>query len=152
MIKKSFLLLFFLVGLAVVNLGCGSGEETTAAVTKAQLLVRGDAICWEALKVQEAAFQDALKEGIEEEVTKFDPDRQKALIGQMTGSVHKMVDELSDLGAPSGEKAKVDRILAAYESGASQAEEKPQVLLSGEAFKNADAAARDYGFKKCSLM
>lgn len=152
MIKKSLLLLPAVAAVVACVVGCGSGSGANGDVTKGELLTRGDEICWKALKADEAAFQSAVKEGIEEEVTKFDPERQKEFIEQITGSVHGMVEELSDLGAPSGDESAVEKLLSEYESGASAAERDPQAYLSGSAFEKADAAAHAYGFKKCGNM
>lgn len=152
MIKKSLLLMLALAALAAAWAGCGSGSGTNSDVTKGELLAQGDEICWKALKAQEAAFQSAITEGIEEEATKFDPEKQKAFMKQVSGSVSDMVEELSDLGAPSGDESAVERILTEYESGVSEVEMNPQAYLSGDAFKKADAAAHAYGFKKCGSL
>jgi hypothetical protein len=151
-IKNVLFMLLTLAALGTAGVGCGGGSEASADITKRELLPQGDEIGWKALKTQDAAFQSALEEGIEEEATKFDPKKQKAFIKQVTGSVHGMVQELSDLGSPSGDESTLERISDAYESGASEAESNPQSYLSGNAFKKADAAAHAYGFKKCGSM
>ncbi|HVD41592.1 MAG TPA: hypothetical protein VNC16_11415 [Solirubrobacterales bacterium] len=153
MYNKLALVALALAAITAFSVGCGSSDgETTAAITKAQFLKEGNAICWETVKTQDAAFQQVLKEGMEEEATKFDPQKQKAFIQEVAGSVDNMVDELTELGTPAGDEAAVSRILAQYEDGASKAEANPEAFLSGEAFKEANAAAKAYGLEKCGQM
>jgi hypothetical protein len=148
---KNVCVLMALTLLAIGGVACGDSNDESATVSKPQFVAQGNSICWETLKTQEAAFQEILNQGIEEEATKFDPAKQKAFIQEVASSTRKMVDELSALGAPSGDEAEVERILAEYEDGIAKAEAKPQALLSGEAFEDADAAAKAYGLKKCTL-
>lgn len=147
------LLLVSIAGLSIqLTAGaCGGGDDSTS-VTKAEFLKQGNAICWEALKTQEAAFQQIVTEATEEEATKFDPEKQKELVDRVTSSVEKMVGELSELGAPSGEDDAVGHILTGYAQGASEAKNDPKRLFAGEAFKDADAAATSFGLTKCGRM
>lgn len=152
MIGKWVLISVAAAVLATTWAGCGNDGGSNADLSKGALVAKGDRICWEAMKAQEAAFQKAMTEGVEEEATEFDPARQKAFIEEVTGAVHGMVEELADLGSVSGDEGTMEHLLAAYESGASEAEKNPQSYLSGDAFKKADQAARAYGFNKCGSI
>jgi len=154
--KPSRLLVLALaaVGLAgLVAVGCGDSDESTAAaaITKAQFIKQGDAICKRVDVIQEADFRDyskskptfgASKKGQEELIEK---------VG--LPPVRKAIRELSELGSPEGSEKQGEAIISHMEAALATAENDPlsiQTAPNATPFAPVNEEAKKYGFKFCS--
>jgi hypothetical protein len=155
-LSKRLLVLFAgVLALGLLVAGCGSsGDSTdsTASITKAELISKGDAIC--------EAGNEAIEEEGEEFAEENGIDTEKATTAQQEEVVSEVVapgiseqaEELGALGAPSGEEEEVEAIVSAVETAAGEAEEEPSLLVEGEGagpFAEANELATNYGFKVC---
>lgn len=145
-----------LLALAIAGCGGGGGDststaattETTAALSKAELISQGDAICAEV----NAAVGGVGSSG--EEV----PEQ----ITQVANLYIGMAENLKDLGAPTEAAGYAEFIEAAEELSATQgatklATEREDTAAIGEAAEKSapaleefQSAAGEYGFEKCS--
>lgn len=156
MSKRLIVLLASVVAAAAVIAGCGSSDDgstdSTTALTKAEFIKQGDAICEKGSKQIE---DDAEAFADENDVDTENPtdEQQEEVIETVVGpSLQAQADELGELGAPSGEEAKVTAMLEALEEGADELESDPGVLLGNDGSDSIDEAnelADEFGFKAC---
>jgi hypothetical protein len=154
--KRLIVLLAGVVAIAAIVAGCGSSDDgstdTTAALTKAEFIKQGDAICEKGSKqIEEEA--EAFAEDNDVDTENPSDEQQEEVIETIVGpSLQTQADELSELGAPSGEEAKVTAMLEALEEGAEELESDPGVLLGSNGSDPIDTAnelANEFGFKAC---
>jgi len=143
------------VALAVLVIfsGCGGSDEestSTAAVTvkassitKAQFVKQANAICAKGTSriakiVQKAIVGEAGIEPVE-----------KAAVPM----VNQFVDEITALGAPEGDEAKVEELLSALQEEADEVEQTPSSSMEefAKRFKKSGNLARSYGLTACAL-
>jgi hypothetical protein len=151
--KASLLALAALVALAALIAGCGGGDETTdsatVALTKAEFIKQGDAICKEASEDNEAeaeeyaeengfALEKASKEQLEEAVAEV-----------LVPSLNQEAEELDALGAPEGDEEKVEEIVVALEDATGEIEDDQSLIFEEETLEEPQQLAEDYGFKVC---
>jgi hypothetical protein len=144
---------------ALAIAGCGGGgddststaatTETTPALSKADLIAQGDAICGEVNKAVGAA-EIVTAEGGESELT-----------AKVAGFYVGMVESIKQLGTPSDDAGYAEFIaaaeaLSAAEGEAKLAAEREDTLALEEATTKAEAArdefataADEYGFEEC---
>jgi hypothetical protein len=143
------------VVVAAIVAGCGgsssdssstatSSGEGSSSLSKAGFVKQGDALCSKNNTV------------IAKEAEKFTPGaganagaaEEELVRGVFAPGIDRQAEEISSLGAPSGEEAEVEAIAEAIEAGAQRAEENPSSFGKG-AFAEASELARAYGFKVC---
>lgn len=141
--------------LAVVAIGCGSGGSSTeVALTKAQFIKRGDAICEAAqekrTKATSAWVKKISKEGKEPE------DFSHHELGQVyltlaVPPVKGASAELGELGAPVGD-AQAEKVMESLNGTVESIEEEPLRVFKEAPYEKADKLAAAYGFKSCNLF
>jgi hypothetical protein len=139
------------VAIAVIAAGCGSSSnDTTSALTKAEFISQGDAICEKGNKEIETGFEAFMKEnGIKGEPSKAEGVELSETV--LIPSVKNQSEELRALGAPSGEEGEISAMLDALDEAVEEAEEDPEALLASESdpFGPANKMATEYGLKVC---
>ena len=158
MSKPLVALLAAVAALAIVVAGCGGGSdsnsstEATSSLTKAQFLKQGNAICAKGNKEIEQGFEEFGKEHHfskknEPTQTELEEAAEEVLIP----NIRQELDGIRALGAPSGEEAEVEKVLAAAEKGLAKGEEDPGAMIKeGEGpFKEANELAREFGLTTC---
>jgi len=150
--------------IGVIVAGCGSSGDgdstadkgdattaTTAAITKAELIKKADAICAKSGKESEVDYAAFVKEnkipkGKEPSPAQFAEIGEEILIPVLQQSV----DEIRALGAPAGDEAEVTAYLAGVEEAIEKVEKDPKTAKSPSTLlANSDKVARKYGFKVC---
>ena len=156
MSKRLIVLLAGIVAAAALVAGCGSSDDSstdsTTALTKAEFIKQGDAICEKGSKqIEEEAEAFADDNNVDTE--KPTNEQQEEVIETVVGpSLQTQADELGELGAPRGEEAKVTAMLDALEEGAEELESDPGVLLGkkgSDPLDEANELANEFGFKAC---
>jgi hypothetical protein len=155
--------LFAVLAIGLVAAGCGSsddsttgstdgGETSTASITKPELIKQGDEICTtgnEAIEEEAEAFAEENEIDTEKATT----EQQEEVVAEVVApQVKAQAEEISALGAPSGDEDEVEAIVTAVEDAATEAEEDPSLIVEGEGagpFKEANELATEYGFKVC---
>jgi hypothetical protein len=143
------------VVLAVAAGGCGSsGDTTEIALTKAQFIKRGDAICRSHQTERNKAFK-AWREEPANKGKKFE-DWTKQELGQvyltvMLPPVKDAWRELDELAESTGDP-KAEKFVSSLESAVKKVEEKPTGALEEVPYEDANKIAQGYGFKACGFF
>lgn len=151
----SFRPLAFLGLAALLLVGCGGGgAESTGALSKAQFLKKGNAICAKGTKEfgkGDVAFWN--QHGGPRS------NASQALTNELQLTValpirKRELREIRALGLPKGSEHYVEKMLDAWEEGIQTGEEEPVRLDSGGpkyAFYKTYSMGIDYGLEKCWL-
>jgi maltose-binding protein MalE len=157
--KRLITTLAGVVAIAVIAAGCGSSSDDSssssdegASLSKAEFIKEGDAICEKGNQsIESEAEEFAEENGID--VEKPTTAEQEEVVSDVVGpGIATEAEEIGALGAPSGEEAEVEAIVAAVEAGAEEAEENPSSIVEvegGGPFAEANKLANNYGFKIC---
>ena len=142
--------LVFALGVA----GCGgSGDDATAdtQIAKAVFLKKGNAICLQNLEEVKKDYTKFIEDKGGPEAAFDDLDSITEYVDTVViPNKEQMVEDLRELGAPSGDEDKVDAILEAYEEGIEVAEEDPERAGVGSGvFWYAADLTKDYKLTNC---
>jgi len=138
------MMLALLATVALVGAGCGGDDEEAEALTKAEFIEQGNAICAEGNKEIEAAAQEFPDEPSESEVETFASDT-------LVPNIQEQIDGLRDLGPPEGDEDTVEEITSSAQEALDQVDEDPQLLLSSDdPFNEANDLAEEYGLEECA--
>ncbi len=142
------------LAIAAIGVGCGdSGDSSQASdeITKPTFIAKADAICNRNYENVRAEYEDFTKENGGPENAFNDEQRRAEYVDTVIVPEKKeTVEELQELGAPSGEEQKVEELLDAYEEGIEVAEEDPErAMATGGVFVYASSVASKYGLNNC---
>jgi hypothetical protein len=145
---------------AVILAGCGSDSssgasttaEASAPLSKAQFVKQADETCRQGLEKKDKALAAALEERAEQTRDSPTPQETAKLVEEaVLPSYRKTVDQLSQLGAPKGDEAGVEKMIGEYETALQSTEAKPAKAINSNPFEPANKAAGAYGIEECSL-
>jgi hypothetical protein len=136
--------------------GCGGGsDEATASLTKAQFVKKANAICDKA----EKRIQSELGK-LSKQYENNPPTTKAANVAAQAAIAEAVVlparrleaEEITDLGAPSGEQDRIGAIVAALEAGLKEIEADPTKAAEAGAstFGEAWDLTRAYGLYGCA--
>jgi hypothetical protein len=136
-----------LVGL--VAAGCGSSSSSnstsTAALTKAEFLVKGNAICKAGNKVTNAAASKAFPNNAKP------TEVQVAAYGRIVAPlIQTQINGIRALGAPSGDESAVKGMLDTAQQDLDMVKSNPDLLVKGDVFANFAKVAHPYGLTSCA--
>ena len=137
-----------IVGLAATGCGSKSSSKTSAkpaaAITKADFLAKGNAICNKGNKELNALGAKLGKKATKAQFT-------AAAKNSYVPSIQAQIDGIRALGAPSGDEATVKKFLDLAQADLNRIKGKPS-LLFGNTRQFADFAkiAHPYGLKACA--
>lgn len=143
-------LISVVLGVAITSIAMGCGGGGTPALSKAEVIKQGDAICEKADAKQEAGIN---KYGKEHPKGQFTEKGEQEKLVRVVGlpPILMEAEELRDLSAPEGQQDEIEAIATAIESAVEKGESNPSSILNGEGpFSKADKLAREYGFKACA--
>jgi hypothetical protein len=139
--------------IAMIVAGCGSSsDDSTSSLTKAQFIVKADAICKKGNAEIESGFEDFEKEADLKENEEPTPEQSaEASETVLIPYIKEQSEELRDLGAPSGDEEEITAMLDALDEGVEEAEEDPEALFTSKSdpFGAANKMAKEYGLKVC---
>lgn len=141
-----------LVALGVFAAGCGGGDETTdetVALTKAEFIKQGDAICKKGNDQSEKEAEEFAEENDFTLEKASDEQLEEAVAEVLVPNLNQQAEELDALGAPEGDEEKVEEIIVSLEGAADEIEDDPKIVFDGEVLKEPSELAEDYGFKVC---
>jgi hypothetical protein len=141
----------WLLGLAAVTAlvvaGCGGGGDdstSTSSLAKPAWIAKADAICQQGnQEIEQAANEQFGKQGQEPS----DEQIQQFTSETVVPSVQRQIDQIRDLGAPSGDEEQVNEILDTVQADIDKA--KSANSLSDDSFADGNALATQYGLKAC---
>lgn len=132
----------------------GSGEVTvhTSSLSKPQYIKKASVICERVRKELASGFGEY---GASHEVPASGPKAQAAagdFINTIFAPIYqRQIDELSELGAPSGDEQEIEAILEAMQKGLQQSQEQPLAFIHGDPFfREAASLTARYGLVACS--
>ena len=145
---------------AAILAGCGSDSSSSASATdeaaaplsKAQFVKQADEICKKGVKEKDEAVSVALKEQVEQsQGAPTEQDTVKLIEETVFPSYGKIVEQLSQLGAPKGDEAKVEKMTGEFDAALQALEANPAKANKNNPFASADKAAEAYGIEECRL-
>jgi hypothetical protein len=140
------------VGLAllamVVLAGCGSGGDTSSAVSKKQFLARGNALCKKTEEEEGRRFTKAQENSPSGNVSAA--RRNKVLTWIFVEPYERMIVKFKKFEVPDGDESKVEAIIQAMEEAKKKVEANPtQVLTSTAMYEGANKLLTQYGLESC---
>jgi hypothetical protein len=136
--------------------GCGTGSSSatadgsSATITRAELINRGDAICRNTDQIQKAALA-AFKNKHGSGPSQLDGEQLLIKFGFPPIKVE--IRELDALGTPKGAGATIGEWLHELKEALRSAERNPKLFVQvggSPEFIKADELAKKYGFKDCA--
>ena len=154
--RTGALALVAILTVGLVAAGCGSSSSSTstaAALTKAEFLKKGNAICNKGnQQINKVAHQTFSKK----KYPNGPPPKSvqtKFVTDTVIPSVQSQIDGIKALGAPAGGEAQVKAIVDAAQSALDKAKADPTVLLQNNSkndpFAKADQLTKAYGLTAC---
>jgi hypothetical protein len=138
--------------LAIAAIGCGSGGDTTeVALTKAQFIKRGDAICRAAQEKKTDAIQAWSLKPANKGKTLADWSTQEledVYSSLALPPIKEASEELAALTPPAGDP-KAEQVVKSLASAVEAVEEKPRRAIKEAPYSSADKLAQAYGFEAC---
>ncbi len=140
--------------LALAVAGCGGGDDTTsetsAALTKAEFIKQADAICVKGEEALEGEVEEFAEEN-DVDTEKPTKEQQEEVIADVVApATRQQVEQISDLAAPSGDEETIEAMVEAVETGSTELEDNPELLLEGEnPLRDGSKLARAYGLEEC---
>ncbi len=143
--------------LFLVAVGCGGEDESGSEfppgvaqpIEKVEFLREADRICLSGDSQIEAAADDLLAVDAEPP-----PEQVRRLaLRIVVPALEAEVRAIGSIGAPPGDRAEVESILAATERGIAEIERDPVALLDGppRGLRDAGRLARRYGSQQCGV-
>jgi hypothetical protein len=163
--KRLITMLAGVLATAIVAAGCGSSgsdsssnsdsssgdtSATTAALSKAEFIKQGDAICAKGSKSIETEANEFAEENNVNTKKPTKAQKEEVIVDVVAPALRKQGEEIAELGAPSGDEAEAEAIVAAVEGAADELEETPSLLFGGNnPLSKASKLAASFGFKVC---
>jgi ABC-type glycerol-3-phosphate transport system substrate-binding protein len=165
--KRLIAMLAAVLAVVIVAAGCGSSgddsssgdtgssdttetTDTTAALSKAEFIKQGDAICTKGNKTIETEANEFAEENDVNTAKPTRAQKEEVIVAVVAPSVRKQGEEIAELGAPSGDEAEVEAIVAAVEEGADELEKDPGLLIDNKnPLAKSSKLAASYGLKVC---
>jgi hypothetical protein len=152
MIGPRSLLPLTVTAFALAISGCGSSNGGEAALTKAQLIEQGDAICAGAEEGQAKAAAKYSKEHPQAPEERAEVEEAISIV--TLPALHKSTEELEGLTPPAADEQDLALILASIRDATKKVEEDPTLVITGKGdpFGKANQLASEYGFEVCSEL
>jgi hypothetical protein len=154
--------LICLLTIAAIGVGCGSsdsdtasGDEglTTSSLSPAEYRKEADKICVKAVTERNAAFNSGYEELVGKSGTLTKAQEEKVVKDATFPLMRTTVKELEELGAPSGDEAQIEGILASIEAGTDSIEAEPAgVLTTRDPYEETKKLAYEYELPKCGQI
>ncbi|HVY79063.1 MAG TPA: hypothetical protein VG898_11205 [Solirubrobacterales bacterium] len=125
---------------------CGGGSDSTASLSKAQIVKQGEAICKKAKKEQTAALAKLAGKSKQGK-----PDQQfleEVVIEVALPPIQTAAEELAAIGVPQ-------EIVSGFETAIGEGESDPSGVAGGPKttpFKEVNAKAAAYGLATCATL
>lgn len=150
MSKRLIVLLAGVLAVVPVVAGCGGDDEATASsITRAEFVEQANEVCTEGRARARADFFAFAREHKEDGPQ--EADYTGLVEDVLAPNVEQEIEELRELGAPSGEEAEVEALWDAVEADLKTAEAAPERLATeGQVvFGNSAKVMEEYGLKVC---
>lgn len=160
MTSRSTSLLIFVLALAAIASGCGSGAEgnsepstsiETSSISKAEFVEKANAICKSGKPELVDAISEYQKKHLDVVSVKLVPDTARKVIGP---ELQAQIDQIRSLGAPPGDAAEIEKFFASLFRGVDEVIAiKPTTFEEAERmFVPAGENALRYGIDQCEYL
>lgn len=141
-----------IAGLLVAGCGSSSSTTTTAAISKAEFVAKGNASCVANQKKQQAEFTAfAKKHGISEKEEPTKAQQKELVDAVFVPNVQTQIDFVKALGAPSGEEQQVTSALETAQEALNKVKAKPELAFSKPSpFKATGEKLHALGLTQCA--
>jgi hypothetical protein len=140
----------------VIGAGCGGGDDEESSLTKAEFVKQADAICARQDDAKNKALEEAFREQGDKNLKgqKAQEAQEEIIADAALPPIDQMVEELADLGAPSGEEEKAEAMVEAFEEEVGNIEGDLKGTVEGKVglFDKANKLAQELGLKSCSQI
>lgn len=143
-----------IVGVCVA--GCGSSSnststETTAAISKAEFVAKGNAVCVKGEKAQEAEINAYVKKNGLENKKPSKAQEAELVETVLVPNIQSQINGVKALGAPSGEEQQVSSALELSQQTLEKIEANPELGFGkNDAFAAAGKQLHALGLKDCA--
>ncbi len=154
MICGVVLMAALVVGICVA--GCGSSSdststETTAAISKAEFVAKGNAVCVKGEKAQEAEINAYVKKNGLENRQPTKAQNVEIVETILAPNIQSQIDGVKALGAPSGEEQQVNSALELSQQTLEKIEANPELAFGKQdPFTAAGKQLHALGLKECA--
>lgn len=140
--------------IALIAVGCGSGSDEPAPLSKGEFIKRADAVCAKGeteVQTKFAAYQKTHKVKARESKSEIEDKKAEIIETIAVPSYQKRLDDIAALGIPDGDEAEIEEFVDAANEGIENAEKDPGPVYDGtsKAFAKVDKIAEEYGFEVC---
>lgn len=139
--------------LAAVAAGCGGGDDssdTSATLTKAEFIEQADAICVKGNEAIETEVEEFAEDNDVDTENPTKEQQEEVIATVVAPGTRAQVEEISELGAPSGDEETIEAMVESVETGSEELEDDPAKLLGEKSpLEEGSKLARDYGLKEC---
>jgi hypothetical protein len=149
------LILFAALIVGACVAGCGSSSSTTtetaAAITKAEFVSKGNAVCVKGEKAQEAEINAYVKKHGLEKKKPTKAQNVELVETILAPNIQSQIDGVKALGAPNGEEQQVSSALELSQQTLEKVEANPELAFGKEsAFAAAGKQLHALGLKQCA--
>jgi hypothetical protein len=133
--------------------GCGSSSTTTtAAISKAEFVAKGNASCVANQKKQQAEFTAyAKKHGFSEKTEPTKAQQTELVDAVFVPNVQTQINYIKALGAPSGEEQQVTAALETAQTELTKVKANPELIFSKQdPFKATGEKLHALGLTQCA--
>lgn len=139
------------IGLSLALAACGgSSDESTTALTKAEFLKQGNAICSKGNEeIGKAAEKEFPRSGGRPSQKEMEQFTSQTIVPDL----ESQIQQISELPAPEGDEEKVEAIVEEAEASLDKLKEDPSLVTSEGSenpFAKANELAGEYGLKVCA--
>jgi hypothetical protein len=152
--RNSFLALAGALAIGAIAAGCGSSNDnstsTTAALSKAQFLKKGNAVCKKGnQQINKVGRQTFGTKGNHKKPTKA--EQKKFATDTLIPGIQTQIDGVKALGPPKGDEAKVKAIVVSAQASLDKAKTDPTILLKSKTnpFAKTNKLSNAYGLTAC---
>lgn len=139
--------------LAIAAIGCGGGGDTTeVALTKAQFIKRGDAICKATQEKKEKAIAEWNEGNKGKTLADYSMKELEDLyLTLVLPHIKDASDRLAELNPPAGD-AKAAKVVHSLGEAVEAVGKSPRLAIKSAPYAQADKLAQAYGFEACGLF
>lgn len=140
-----------IVGLSLALAACGSSDDSATALTKAEFLKQGNAICRKGNEeIGKAAEKQFPRSGGRPSPKETEQFASQTIIP----NIENQVQEISELAAPEGDEEQVEAIVTEAEASIAKVSEDPSLIVdekgNEDPFAKTNELADEYGLTVCA--
>jgi hypothetical protein len=134
--------------------GCGSGESSTSTISKASFVKRAERICAATTEAVQTEGPIELEKLVDADGVSGKEAEALLIRDWLVPLIRAELDEIRELGTPTGGEDRVEAVLSSLEEVIDRAEEDPRKYLDEQVnferpYREAEKLAAEYGIPDC---